>query len=138
MRAVRGAAVALLALAVCGCAAASGMSDQAAAKGDPTPFVYVERDPAPEFPDARCLDPMRLRNQTAGFRRVSVTYRMDYKGVGPGCEVQWSQTHSTELAGAGSPGHWQRLGCSVYVPTGSFCREERKWTILSATTLPQP
>lgn len=134
MRAVGRASVAALGLAVCACAAAAPQR-----AGDPQPIVRLEVDPFPEFPDARCLSPMRLRNETAGFRRVSVTWRMDYKGVGPGCDVQWSAPPETvTLAGAGSPGHWRRLGCSVYVPTGSFCREERKWTVLSATTLPQP
>ncbi|HVI33236.1 hypothetical protein [Phenylobacterium sp.] len=135
MRGLRhGAAV--LALAACGCAA---VAPRPAASGDPPPIVRLEVDPFPEFPDPRCLSPMRLRNETAGFRRVSVTYRMDYKGVGPGCEVEWSAPPETvELAGAGNPGHWGRLGCSVYVPTGSFCREERKWTVLSARTLPAP
>lgn len=131
----RGAA-ALLALAVGACVAAA---PRVAARGDPQPIVRLEVDPFPEFPGARCLSPMRLRNETAGFRRVSVIWRMDYKGVGPGCDVQWSAPPETvTLAGAGSPGHWRRLGCSVYVPTGSFCREERKWTVLSATTLPPP
>ncbi|WP_334164016.1 hypothetical protein [Phenylobacterium sp.] len=136
MRPLAFAAAAGLALAVGACAPAAR---NMVASGDPQPIVRLEVDPFPEFPDARCLSPMRLRNETAGFRRVSVTWRMDYKGVGPGCDVQWSAPPETAvLAGAGSPGHWRRLGCSVYTPTGSFCREERKWTVLSATTLSPP
>lgn len=89
--------------------------------------VYIEIDPAPEYPSARCLEPMRVRNSNP--RPVVVSLRLEYSSVGPGslCQARWTHDFSVRL-GASSHAY---LGCSVNLFEGSPCAEHRRWSVLA-------
>jgi len=90
--------------------------------------VVVERDPNPPYPSASCVEPMRLRN-TDPNKFVRVTFSLTYRSVGPSCSPGEQVTMEQRTLG---PGQTLYIGCTQFHFAGSFCFEERRWSVVSA------
>lgn len=103
--------------------------DQERARDELRPNVKIETDPDPDYPDAYCHNPMRLRN-LEGFP-VWVRYSASYKTEGPASLC--TMTPSVEIREATlGPHEIKRLGCSRYKTPSMWCVEIRQWNILSS------
>jgi hypothetical protein len=99
------------------------------------PQVFVEPDPNPEFPDAACMTPMRVRNG----ERYPVTVRLLASFKSEGSRQYCTNQVITEpepFDRVLAPFESQHLGCSWYKTANMMCTELRSWKPVWSLALP--
>jgi len=92
------------------------------------PQVVVEVNPAPEFPDAFCSSPMRLRNLES--YPVHVRYVQTFWNEG---DLSLCNSTPTDSDGECTlpPKGVLPLGCSSYKTPNMYCAWNRRWRVVS-------